>query len=92
MSIDIKKKRILIGKVVSKKMQKTSTVKMTVICKDKNVHKVIRKTKVFQVHDPSDISNIGDTVEFYEGRPISKTKFMYIEKVVSAKNNIVGDI
>lgn len=84
-----KKRKFFIGKVVSRKMEKTSTVEIEVTYKDKRVHKVVRNKKKFQVHDPSNISNVGDMVEFYEGVPISKTKFMHINKVISKNNNLV---
>lgn len=89
MSIIEKKKRFFIGKVISKKMEKTATVEIEVTYKDNRVHKIVRRTKKFQVHDQNNISNVGDTVEFYEGAPVSKTKFMHINKIVLKNNNLI---
>ena len=34
-------------------------------------------------------AKIGDIVEFYEGRPVSKTKYMYLARVVSVAESSV---
>ena len=45
-------------------------------------HKVMRKRKKYKVHDEHQQANKGDLVSFYEGRPISKTKYMYLSEVL----------
>ncbi len=76
-------KRLLKGRVISKKMQKTVTVEVKRTFMHPSVHKVITTNKTFHVHDPSDIAKVGDEVEFFEGRPISKTKYMHLHRVVT---------
>lgn len=86
------KKRILIGKVVSKKMQKTVTTETEVTYQDKRVHKTVRKVKKFQVHDENEIAKVGDFIRFYECAPISKTKFMMLKEVVSNDKKLSGEL
>ncbi|MGB8367253.1 MAG: 30S ribosomal protein S17 [Candidatus Babeliales bacterium] len=77
-----KKKKIHIGKVVSDKMDKTIVVETERIFRHPRFHKILKKVKKYKVHDEEGKTKIGDIVEFYEGRPISKTKYMYFSRVV----------
>jgi small subunit ribosomal protein S17 len=75
-------KRVLTGNVVSDKMDKTIVVETTRTFKHPLIKKVMRRIKKYKVHDPEGVAQVGDVVEFYEGRPVSKTKFMYLFRVV----------
>ncbi len=75
-------KRLLRGIVVSDKMDKTVVVQVDRTFKHKLLHKVVRRTKKYKVHDPQQEAATGDVVEFFEGRPVSKTKYMYLSRVV----------
>ena len=77
-----KKVRRLTGVVVSDKMDKTIVVKTLAHYQDPRFKKTLRKDKKYKVHDEQEIAKIGDVVEFYEGRPLSKEKFMYLDKVI----------
>jgi small subunit ribosomal protein S17 len=76
------KKKIYIGTVVSDKMDKTIVVKAERTFLQKYVNKIVKKTKKYKVHDEHKQAKKGDLVAFYEGRPYSKTKYMYLEKVL----------
>lgn len=76
------KKQFLSGEVVSDKMDKTRVVKVHRTFMHPKFKKVMRMSKKYKVHDESNLSKIGDKVEFYEGRPVSKTKYMYLHRVV----------
>ena len=78
----IKKQKRLVGEVVSDRMDKTITVKVVRTFTEPELKKVVRKSKKYKVHDENGIAQIGDIVEIYEGKPKSKTKYMYLEKVV----------
>ncbi|MCM8783517.1 MAG: 30S ribosomal protein S17 [Candidatus Omnitrophica bacterium] len=69
-----KRKKILIGKVVSAKMEKTVVVQV----ERKTIHpkykRVIRKYSKFKAHDENKIAKEGDTVRIIETRPLSKDK------------------
>lgn len=80
-----KTERLLLGEVVSDKMDKTIVVKITRTFKHPLLGKVMRVQKKYKVHDEQEIAHIGDVVEFFEGRPKSKDKYMYLTRVVRTK-------
>lgn len=67
-------KRILEGKVVSDKGEKT----ITVLVERKYLHpiykKTVRSSKKYRAHDENNSFKVGDKVQIQESRPISKTK------------------
>lgn len=84
MAEQLKAKQLYIGEVVSDKMNKTVVVKVSRTYTDETFHKVMRSSKKYKVHDENEQAKIGDKVEFFEGRPVSKTKYMYLSRVVKA--------
>ncbi|MBA3954548.1 30S ribosomal protein S17 [Candidatus Dependentiae bacterium] len=79
-------KRVLTGEVISDKMDKTIVVKVERTYTHPRLQKVMRIAKKYKVHDESETAHAGDLVEIYEGRPMSKTKYMYLARVVRSKN------
>lgn len=78
-----KEKRALFsGEVVSDKMDKTVVVKVERTYTHPVFHKIMRTNKKYKVHDAQEQAKMGDIVEFFEGRPVSKTKYMYLARVV----------
>lgn len=69
-----KKSRILEGKVVSDKMDKTIVVSVTRMFKHPKYGKYIRLSKKYKAHDPLNTHKIGDTVSIKETKPLSKDK------------------
>ena len=67
-------KRILKGKVVNNKSEKTIIVDVESTYMHKKYKKFLRKNKKYAVHDEENVSKIGDVVQIIESRPISKTK------------------
>lgn len=67
-------RKVLIGKVVSDKMDKTIVVAVETYKKHELYHKRIRSTKKFKAHDENNQAKIGDTVKISETRPLSKDK------------------
>ena len=67
-------KRVLKGKVVSDKSDKTIVVEV----KRRFIHpfygKVISRSKKYHAHDEKNKYKIGDTVKIIESKPISKLK------------------
>ena len=53
--------------------------------------KTIRSLKKYKVHDEANKAKVGDLVEFYEGRPVSKSKYMYLERVVKENSTVKKD-
>jgi small subunit ribosomal protein S17 len=66
--------RILQGKVVSNKSDKTITVVVERRLRHPLYKKFIRRSKKYTAHDEGNICLIGDVVKIVESRPISKTK------------------
>jgi len=78
-----RKKRVFTGTVVSDKMEKTIVVKVTSTYMDPMFHRIRKKNKNYKVHDEQGLAKMNDLVEFYEGRPVSKDKYMYLIRVVT---------
>jgi len=84
------KKVLYTGRVVSDKMDKTVVVKTERTFRHPNFHKIIKKSKKYKVHDEQGQAKKGDLVTFSEGRPCSKSKYMYLEKIV--KTSSLGQV
>ena len=79
----INNKKLLSGVVISDKMNKTIVVSYEQAFKHEKFQKIVRTVKNYKVHDPEEVAKIGDRVEFFEGAPKSKTKYMYLHRVIS---------
>lgn len=79
-----KQKRLYTGTVVSDAMDKTVVVRVERTYRDPKLHKIIRSSKKYKVHDEQEQARLGDVVEFYQTRPLSKTKYMSLHRVVSS--------
>jgi len=66
--------RSLIGRVVSNKMHKTIVVLVERKVKHPKYGKYLKRSTKLHVHDEENVSQIGDIVEIFQSRPISKTK------------------
>ena len=67
-------KKILTGKVISSKMNKTITVLVERKYQHPLFKKIIKTKKKYQAHDENNKHKIGDTVKIEESKPISKLK------------------
>jgi small subunit ribosomal protein S17 len=74
--------RILSGKVVSSKMDKTIAVQIERIVPHPVYGKFIRRTSTLLAHDENNESREGDVVLVAACRPISKRKVWKLDKVV----------
>lgn len=72
--------KILRGKIVSLKMQKTAVVEV----ERKTVHplykKVLRRSKKYKVDTRDLVLNLGDVVKIAETKPISRGKYFKVIK------------
>ena len=71
-----------VGQVASDKRDKTRKVVVQFLAQAGKYGKYIRRRTSFQVHDPSNDSRLGDTVEIAPCRPISKTKSWRLVRVI----------
>ena len=67
-------KRLLSGKVVSSKSNKSIVVEVTRRVKHKLYKKIIKRVKKYHAHDEDNVYKIGDNVTIQETKPISKMK------------------
>jgi len=75
-------RRVLIGTVVSNKMEKSVTVQVDRRVKHPLYKKFMTQSKKIAAHDETNTLEIGDQVRIRECRSISKSKrFEVIEKV-----------
>ena len=81
-------KKQLVGVVTSDKMDKSRRVEIDRLVKHRKYGKFIRRRTVCHVHDESNESNEGDTVEIIECPPKSKTKRWDLVRVVSRSQQV----
>jgi small subunit ribosomal protein S17 len=76
------RRKVLLGEVVSDRMQKTITVKVERRVQHPIYERVIKRSKKFHVHDEHNRCQVGDQVRIVETRPLSKTKRWRLLEVV----------
>ena len=76
-------KRILQGKVVSNKADKTIIIKVERQVAHPIYKKYYKKTNKFMAHDENNDCNQGDTVRVRECRPLSKRKSWELVEIVN---------
>ena len=75
-------RRVMIGTVVSDKMDKTVVVRVDRRVTHPLYKKIITRSKKFAAHDEQNAFRVGDQVRIQECRPLSRRKsFEVIEKV-----------
>lgn len=77
-----------IGVVESDKRTKTRKVVVRFLAKHPKYGKFMRRRTVLHVHDENNESRLGDTVEVEATRPISKTKFWKLVRVVEKSRRV----
>lgn len=75
-------KRVLVGKVVSDKTDKTITVLVETYKKNNLYGKRVKYSKKYAAHDEANVAKVGDTVKIVETRPLSRTKHYRLVEVV----------
>ncbi|WP_326908394.1 30S ribosomal protein S17 [Sedimentibacter sp. MB31-C6] len=67
-------RKVIVGKVVSDKMDKTIVVATERLVAHPLYKKQIKTTNKYKAHDENNQCKIGDTVKIMETRPLSKDK------------------
>ena len=75
-------RKVMVGKVVSDKMDKTVVVAVETSVKHKVYNKIVKRTYKLKAHDEANECKIGDTVKVMETRPLSKDKRWRLVDVV----------
>jgi len=77
-----KRRRELVGKVVSAGNDKTITVLVETYRNDRLYGKRVKYSKKYAAHDEKNLAQQGDTVRIVETRPISKTKHFRLVEII----------
>ena len=75
-------RKVLIGRVVSNKMDKTVVVRVERHTRHPLYGKVIRHHKRYKAHDQENACGMGDLVRMIESRPISKEKRWVVTEIL----------
>ena len=78
----VNKRRVMRGKVVSDKMDKTIVVEIATRKSHPLYGKRTKFSRRFKAHDELNEAHIGDTVVIMETRPLSRDKHFRLVKVV----------
>ena len=75
-------RKIIVGTVVSDKMDKTITVLVETKKKHPLYGKRVKYSKKYKAHDEEQVAKMGDTVKIMATRPLSATKRFRLIEVV----------
>ncbi|MCK2158977.1 30S ribosomal protein S17 [Exiguobacterium sp. Helios] len=75
-------RKVLTGRVVSDKMDKTIVVTVETKVKHKLYGKRVNYSKKYKTHDENNTAKVGDVVRIQETRPLSKDKRFRLVEVV----------
>ena len=76
------KRKVLLGEVVSDRMNKTVTVLVGRRVRHPIYERVIRRSKKYHAHDEQNQCRVGDVVRIVETRPLSRTKRWRLQEIV----------
>ena len=75
-------RKVMIGKVVSDKMDKTVVVAVETSVRHKVYNKIVKRTYKLKAHDEENVCQMGDKVKVMETRPLSKDKRWRVVEVL----------
>ena len=75
-------RKVLVGTVVSNKMDKTIVVAVETNVKHPMYKKIVKRTYKLKAHDEENNCEIGDKVKVMETRPLSKDKRWRLVEVI----------
>ena len=75
-------RKVMIGTVLSNKMDKTVVVAVETSVSHKKYGKTVKRTYKLKAHDEENTCQIGDKVKVMETRPLSKEKRWRVVEVV----------
>lgn len=78
----LEKRRVVVGIVVSDKMQKTIVVKVDRRVRHTEYKKYVVRSRRFKAHDETNDAKIGDRVQLVESRPLSRDKRWVLQSIV----------
>jgi small subunit ribosomal protein S17 len=75
-------KRVMIGRVLSNRMDKTVVIEVERAKRHQLYQKVIVHRKKYKAHDESNACEIGDWVRVIESRPMSRDKRWVVTEIL----------
>ena len=75
-------RKVMIGTVVSDKMDKTVVVAVETSVSHKMYRKTVKRTYKLKAHDEENACKVGDKVKVMETRPLSKDKRWRVVEIV----------
>ena len=75
-------RKVMIGTVVSDKMDKTVVVAVETSVRHKVYKKTVKRTYKLKAHDEENACKVGDKVKVMETRPLSKEKRWRVVEIV----------
>ena len=76
------RRKVLTGRVVSNRMDKTVVVAVETLKQHPLYKKVIRRRKKYMAHDAENQCQIGDLVRIVESRPLSRRKRWVVTEIL----------
>jgi small subunit ribosomal protein S17 len=77
-------RRVLVGRVLSNKMDKTVVVQVERRRRHRLYGKVVTTRKKYKAHDADNACQIGDLVKIIESRPLSREKRWMVTDIVES--------
>ena len=75
-------RRVVVGRVVSDKMQKTVVVELERQVRHPGYGKILRRRTRVKAHDAENACKVGDVVRLMETRPLSREKRWRVVEIV----------
>ena len=75
-------RKVLVGTVVSNKMDKTIVVAVETNVKHPMYKKIVKRTYKLKAHEEENVCQVGDIVKVMETRPLSKDKRWRLVEVI----------
>jgi small subunit ribosomal protein S17 len=85
----LQKRKIVVGTVVSDKMQKTIVVKVDRRVRHGLYKKYVLRSRHFKAHDEKNEAKVGDRVALLESRPLSKDKRWVLQAIVRRAGQVL---
>jgi small subunit ribosomal protein S17 len=85
----LQKRKIVIGTVVSDKMQKTIVVKVDRRVRHGLYQKYVLRSRRFKAHDEKNEAKVGDRVALLLSRPLSKDKRWVLQAIVRRAGQVL---
>jgi small subunit ribosomal protein S17 len=76
-----RRRRVLVGHVVSDKMDKTIVVQVSRRYRHPRYKKYVNERVKYKAHDETNDARVGDTVSIVESRPLSREKRWRLQEV-----------